>query len=306
MTMPLRKIFPIFAGLLLLGAFIWVGSAAYAQIVDDTGGAWKKEDNTPVVVELFTSTNCSACMPADRILYDISKTKNVIALGCHIDYWDEKTLEDPTGLEACTYRQWAYRSSGMLSGTNIRVPHFMLNGVYSVDNSKTRLFYNRLAYVRNSNINKPGLIEMDWKDEDTVSIRMPDSNRDIDKQDSFSVWLIRYQDYIIQKVDEGQTAGRVLRFSNVVRDAKHIAKWHGKERLIEVDVDKPKGGPERGGLVTIIHRINGSEIIAAGKLPDYKLPGDAEENRPAQSEHDLAREAAPPAEDPPLKSPILK
>ncbi len=271
MTARFRKIFPFLAILTVLSLII--GGVAIAEekhFMDDTDGSWRVDDGTPIVVELFTATNCSACMPADRILYDISKEKNVIALGCHINYWDEHTLGDPTGLEECTYRQWAYRSSGMLAGTNVKVPHFMINGIYSVDNSHTRLFYSRLQQAKRSKIHRPALVFMEWVDEDTLRIHMPNANRKIDSRDSFSVWLIRYQDHMIQRVEEGQTAGRVLRFSNIVRGAKHIAKWHGTMRTIEVDVEKPIDGPERGGYVTIIHQINGSEIMAAGKVPDYK------------------------------------
>ncbi len=282
MTMPLRKIFPVLSLFLAIG-LIACGIAAAQEvttsqsgstILDETDGSWKNDDGSPIVVELFTATNCSACMPADRILYDIAKMKNVIALGCHINYWDEHTLGDPTGLEECTYRQWAYRSSGMFGGTNIRVPHFMINGLYSVDNANTNQFYNRLQQARKSSRHKPGLVYMEWVDEDTLRIHMPAATRKINNDDSFSVWLIRYQDQMIQKVDMGQTAGRVLRFTNVVREAKHIAKWHGKVRVIEVDVDKPKDGPERGGYATLIHLNNGSEVVAAGKVADYKVAAD--------------------------------
>ena len=99
MTMAFRKIFPIIAAFALFLALTGAAGLAWAQFKDNTDGSWKTDDGVPLVVELFTSTNCSACMPADRLLYDISKEKNVIALGCHINYWDEHTLTDPTGLE---------------------------------------------------------------------------------------------------------------------------------------------------------------------------------------------------------------
>lgn len=310
-----RKIFLSFVLLALFAAIPF----AYAQIQDDTDGEWKPDDESPLVVELFTATNCSACMTADRVLYDISKMKNVIALGCHINYWDDQTMMDPTGLEECTYRQWAYRSSGMMGSTNIRVPHFMVNGYYSVNNSQTRQIYNRMGLANHSN-HKPALVMMEWKDKDTVSIHMPNANRKIDARDSFSVWLIRYQDYMIQKVDMGQTAGRVLRFTNVVREAKHIAKWHGKQRSIEVDVDTPPGGAERGGYVVMIHAINGSEIIAAGKLPDYRTdeakpvaqqtpaaPGPTPLPATPLSDEQPRTQTQPTATDePPIKGPILQ
>lgn len=304
--MAFRKIFPLFAVFMLVAALVGGAAVAYAQYKDDTDGSWKKDDGSPIVVELFTSTNCSACMPADRLLYDIAKVKNVIALGCHINYWDDQTMMDPTGLEECTYRQWAYRSSGMMGSTSIRVPHFMINGIYSVDNLHTRQFYERLNNAKLSETHKPALVYMEWKDEDTLSINMPNANRKIDDRDSFSVWLIRYQDYMIQKIDSGQTAGRVLRFTNVVREAKHIAKWHGVQRAIEVDVDKPRGGAERGGYVVIIHQINGSEIIAAGKVPDYKVAADDPVKTPEPARTAPTPQTPAPAPAAPITGPILE
>jgi hypothetical protein len=240
----------------------------HAQTIDDV----KVPDGSPAVVELFTSTNCSACIEADRILYDISKKKNVIALGCHIDYWDENTMKDPTGLEACTYRQWTYKASGMMSGTDIRVPHFVINGDRSVDQGRLKYFYTSfLAAIGRAYIHQPLEVQMKWKDQETLYVTMPETNKELDDKDSYSVWLIRYQDSLIKKIEDGQTAGRVLRFTNVVKSSEHIAKWHGEKRTIEVDVDKPLGGPDRGGYVVIIHEINGSNVIAAGKLADFKM-----------------------------------
>jgi len=250
-----------------------------------------KDPEYPVVVELFTAPDCSACIPADRLLYDISKKKNVIALGCHIDYWDRTTMDDPTGLEECTYRQWAYKSSGAMSSAEIEVPHFMINGNFSINGIRMREFYGILRSAMDNWVVRPLFINMTWKDEDTLLVTLPKTDREVGNEDSFSVWLVRYQDSLIEKIDKGETAGRVLRFSNVVRDARHIAKWHGDSRTIEVDVPTPPGGKERGGYVTIIHQINGSDILAAGKVLDYVLQDEKTEEK---------AEAAPPVSSPML------
>lgn len=256
---------------LLAGVVAGVQNAA-ADITDPTEGAWVDEKH-PVVIELFTSTNCSACMIADRILYDISKNPNVIALSCHVKYWDENTLKDPTGLEACTYRQWAYKSSGRMDKADIKIPYIMVDGTQNINNDRLGHFYNHLQAIRHNALRKPLWIGMKWGAKDKILVTLPQTPRNyrINLKDSFSVWLIRYQDYIIQKVKDGDNQDRVLRFSNVVRKAKHIAKWHGDGRTIEVSVPVPDQGNERGGYVAIIHETNGSDIYAAGKVPDYKV-----------------------------------
>lgn len=256
-----------FLWLLWVAISLCVTGHAQAQTIDDI----KVKDNEPMIVELFTSTNCSACMEADRILYDLSKKKNVIALGCHVNYWDENTLNDPSGLEACTYRQWTYKSSGMMSSTEVSVPHFILNGRQSVQKNQIKKFFSYFMTEQGSNPHKPLPVAMKWKDQKTLYVTLPETGWKLNKRDSFSVWLIRYQDSLIKKVDDGQTAGRVLRFTNVVKGSKHIAKWHGEKRTIEVDVDTPKGGAERGGFVVMIHGINGSDVVGAGRLADFKI-----------------------------------
>lgn len=255
---------------LCITAFLWPEKNARAQIADDTNSTWIDEEH-PVVVELFTSSNCSACMLADRMLYDVSQEKNVIALGCHIDYWDKSTPKDPKNLEACTYRQWSYRSSGRMDETEVSIPHFMVNGRYSLRGSDIRSLYSILKGEKESSLPKPSFIHMKWKDKDTLLIEMPQAMDEIHKKGSSSVWLIRYQDYIIQKMTKGEVAGRVLRFTNVVQDIKHIAKWHGDKRTIEVDVPMPPGGKDRGGYVAVIHETHGAKVLAAGKVRDYKL-----------------------------------
>jgi hypothetical protein len=41
-----------------------------------------------VVVELFTSQGCSDCPAADRLLTDLAKRRDVVALSFPITYWD--------------------------------------------------------------------------------------------------------------------------------------------------------------------------------------------------------------------------
>jgi len=68
--------------------------------------------------------------------------------------------------------------------------------------------------------------------------------------------------------------GRVLRFSNIIQNSKHIGKWHQQMRVLDIDVEPPQGGKDRGGYVVLIQEMMGEPILAAGKLVDYPHPND--------------------------------
>src|SRR3954452_21738073 len=78
------------------------------------------------VVELFTSQGCSSCPPADRIIGELAKDPDVIALSLPIDYWDYLGWKDSLADSRFSARQKAY--SHMRGDRDVYTPQVVVNG----------------------------------------------------------------------------------------------------------------------------------------------------------------------------------
>ena len=78
------------------------------------------------VVELFTSQGCSSCPPADKIIGELAKDPNVIALSMPIDYWDYLGWKDTLADSRFSARQKAY--SQARGDRNVYTPQVIVNG----------------------------------------------------------------------------------------------------------------------------------------------------------------------------------
>ncbi|HZD25428.1 MAG TPA: DUF1223 domain-containing protein, partial [Alphaproteobacteria bacterium] len=59
----------------------------------------------PAVVELFTSQGCNSCPPADALLGELAKRRDVLALTYNVDYWDYLGWRDTLAKPEYTERQ---------------------------------------------------------------------------------------------------------------------------------------------------------------------------------------------------------
>ena len=79
---------------------------------------------SPVVIELFSSENCPACPPADIYLGELAKSKDLIALSCHVDYFGKGSAN--LGKSICTERQTRYIEQ--MGRKSHFTPQMMVNG----------------------------------------------------------------------------------------------------------------------------------------------------------------------------------
>ncbi len=270
------------------------------QFLKDNQKAQALQTDAPIFIELYTAADCSACVLADRLLYEASKTKNVIALSCYISDLNaiggepgggaEETPIDGTAgqsqvqrpMDPCVLRQWTYRNKAYTSTTKIDAPRFIFNGEHQLQSGNFDAFDKILQFHHYSNWNTVQPVLMQWKDKTTISLHLPYNEKRLKDGDSASIWIIRYKDMEVKKIDEGINQGRVLRFSNIIQSITHVGKWRGDIRALDLKVPAPAGGKEKGGYAIVVQETMGMPVVAAGQLADYPLPNDVQ-SRPVPS-----------------------
>lgn len=100
--------------------------------------------NTPTVIELFTSQGCSSCPPADALLEEIKNTygDQVITLSYHVDYWDYIGWKDPFATKGFTQKQYTYAEK--FRSRSVYTPQAVINGRSHYTGSDKTTIYNVL------------------------------------------------------------------------------------------------------------------------------------------------------------------
>ncbi len=175
----------------------------------------------PVIVELFTSEGCSSCPPADEVLAKLDKTQpvqgaEIIALGEHVDYWNQLGWIDPFSSSQFSNRQSEYADAFGRDG--VYTPQMIVDGhdEFAGGNmSKAREAIARAVQSPKANIElvaSPG----SNRNEVNVSIHV----RDVPRQssaDAADVLLAITENNLSSEVPRGENAGRSLRHSAVTR-----------------------------------------------------------------------------------------
>src|SRR5882724_3062867 len=104
-------------------------------------GTLPGQSRVPVIVELFTSEGCSSCPPADNVLSRMEREQpvegvEIIALGEHVDYWDQLGWKDRFSSPLFTARQQEYGQIFHLE--SVYTPQMVVNGAKEVLGSDSR------------------------------------------------------------------------------------------------------------------------------------------------------------------------
>jgi hypothetical protein len=86
--------------------------------------------DSPALIELFTSQGCSSCPPAEAVLntwgMELFNSGKALPLAFHVDYWDNLGWKDPFSSALFTARQSMYAKS--LGDPSLYTPEMVVEG----------------------------------------------------------------------------------------------------------------------------------------------------------------------------------
>ena len=170
------------------------------------------------VVELFTSQGCSSCPPADRIVGELAKDPNVIALSMPIDYWDYLGWKDTLADSRFSARQKAY--SRVRGDRNLYTPQMIVNGSAQVIGS------DRAAIDNTGNaegvMSVPVTMTLSGK---LINVSVEASK--VPTTGHGEVWLCSVSREVPISIGRGENRGQQVTYYNVVRNLVKVGDWNG-------------------------------------------------------------------------------
>ena len=217
----MRKSAPVHLRLIAVIGALTLALGAGNLFAGERTGFWQPRaasEDTPVVLELFTSEGCSSCPPADELLSRIGAlTPGVIPLAYHVDYWDSLGWSDPFSSSQWTMRQVEYVRAMQLSGSY--TPQIVINGRWQCVGSDPNLITRAIATARATP--PPGVVTVratppaagSHKLNVSVSAHIVRTAGD----KSLIVVVAIYENGLMAKIDGGENSGHRIRYDYTVR-----------------------------------------------------------------------------------------
>ena len=174
------------------------------------------------VVELFTSQGCSSCPPADKIVGELAKDPNVIALSMPIDYWDYLGWKDTLADSRFSARQKAY--SHARGDRNLYTPQMIVNGSAQVIGSDRAAIEGAIKNTGKAEgvMSVPVTMTLSGKllNVSVEASKVPTTSRG-------EVWICSVSKAVPISIGRGENRGQQITYYNVVRNLVKLGDWNG-------------------------------------------------------------------------------
>lgn len=209
------------------------------------------------VVELYTSQGCYSCPPADDLLGKLKQQPNVIALSCHVTYWNYLGWKDTFSLPFCDNRQRRYQSY-LKGNTGVYTPQMVINGQYAGVGSRERRVDRLIGIAQGKSPLKP--IELSLSGKSQLSIHLPDADHPQKQQ----LLLLGTSGQHRLPIARGENGGKRLTYHNPVEHVISLGEWNGQSKTLSKTVPVDESVEE---WIVIAQSLPLGQMTAAGKLP---------------------------------------
>ncbi len=167
------------------------------------------------VVELFTSQGCYSCPPADKLVGEYAKGKDVLALSWHVDYWDYLGWKDIFASPENTQRQYSYARA--LRERQVYTPQAVINGRTHAVGSNKREINKLLKLMQESNRGMTVPIDVIVSGE-SMKIAVANSEQANDA----TLYMVFFNKEHEVKIKRGENGGKTLSYHNVVHSSQAL------------------------------------------------------------------------------------
>jgi hypothetical protein len=228
--------------------------------------AGKSEPGTasrvPVLVELFTSEGCSSCPPADALLMDLDSRQpvpgaEVVALGEHVDYWNQLGWKDRFSSAAYTRRQNNYASRFHLE--SVYTPQMVINGRAELVGNDGSRAASAISEAARHRAGTP-----------SIAVSPASTNVEVNISDAgrrpLNVFLAITESDLSTQVDGGENHGRLLRHTAVVRDLRKLGKTSAGQFVSRPQLSlDPQWNRDKLRAVVFLQDDDSLEIVGAAQ-----------------------------------------
>ncbi len=230
---------------------------------------------TPVLLELFTSEGCSSCPPADDLLARLLSTQpvegaRIVALGEHVDYWDELGWKDRFSSAAFTSRQQGYASR--LSPQGAYTPELVVDGAAECvgsDQSAARRAIAKAAGAPHGDL----AIALRGPVADALTVSVAATALPQSAADRADLLLAITEDHLQTQATRGENRGRTLSHVAVVRRLTTIGEARGAAGTAETTVAIPPDWQrDRVHVVAFVQQRRNRGVLASAIVPLVPRP----------------------------------
>ncbi|MGY3091356.1 hypothetical protein ACVWYF_004422 [Hymenobacter sp. UYAg731] len=219
----------------------------------------------PVVVELFTSEGCSSCPSADVALRELETAQSVagvevIALGQHVDYWNNLGWKDPFSSPQFTARQRWY-AEGFSEGNY--TPQAVVNGRYEFVGSQRSTLAEKVAQAAQA---PRATVALARAADGALTVQvssLPAGTK------AATVELALTETGLSSQVGRGENSGRLLRHAAVVRTWRQLGTVKPDGTFAATAPLALNSGWNTDHLraVVLVQETGSHHIVGVGSLP---------------------------------------